>query len=121
MLWLLLQSFIMCLQVKGNGSFPATLTAEEEKYYLDMLENGDEEDKNRAKDALISRNLRLVAHIAKKYGVKDVEDLISVGTVGLIKGIATFKRCRGTKLATYASRCIENAIHSQWLFLMIML
>ncbi|MDR1705559.1 MAG: RNA polymerase sporulation sigma factor SigK [Clostridiales bacterium] len=100
----------MFLQVKGGGSFPKTLTKEEEARYLDLLVNGSREDKTQAKDELISRNLRLVAHIVKKYNSKECEDLISVGTVGLIKGICTFNADRGTKLATYASRCIENEI-----------
>jgi RNA polymerase sporulation-specific sigma factor len=100
----------MFLQVSGGGSFPKTLSPEEEKHYLELLEHGDEEERKRAKEELISRNLRLVAHIVKKYNAKDSEDLISIGTIGLIKGIITFNPSRGTKLATYASRCIENAI-----------
>jgi len=110
---LLLQGFFMFLQVSGGGSFPKTLSPEEEKHYLDQLINGEPQEKKQAKEELISRNLRLVAHIVKKYNAKDSEDLISIGTIGLIKGITTFNPGRGTKLATYASRCIENAIHTK--------
>ena len=107
---LLLQGFFMFLQVTGGGSFPKTLTPEEEKHYLQLFEHGSEEERKAAKAELISRNLRLVAHIVKKYNSKDVDDLISIGTIGLIKGISTFNSERGTKLATYASRCVENEI-----------
>ena len=94
------------------SSFPQPLTAEEEKYYLEQLGKGSEE----AKDVLIERNLRLVAHIVKKYTNlnKDMDDLISTGTIGLIKGITSFDTSKGTKLATYAARCIENATITQW-------
>jgi len=105
-----LQGFFMFLQVNGSGSFPQTLSPEEEKHYLQLFEQGDDDERKTAKSELVSRNLRLVAHIVKKYNAKDVDDLISVGTIGLIKGITTFKSNRGTKLATYASRCIENAM-----------
>ena len=90
------------------SSFPQPLTPEEEKYYLEQLGKGSEE----AKDILIERNLRLVAHIVKKYSNlnKDMDDLISTGTIGLIKGITSFDTSKGTKLATYAARCIENEI-----------
>lgn len=94
--------------ISTKTSFPQPLTAKEEKEYLIKFKNGDE----KAKNILIERNLRLVAHIAKKYnGINiDQDDLISVGSIGLIKGINTFKLDRGTQLATYASRCIENEI-----------
>lgn len=90
------------------SSFPQPLTAEEEKYYLEQLTIGNEQ----ARDILIERNLRLVAHIVKKYSNlnKDMDDLISTGTIGLIKGITSFDTSKGTKLATYAARCIENEI-----------
>ncbi|MGL6173589.1 MAG: RNA polymerase sporulation sigma factor SigK [Cellulosilyticaceae bacterium] len=90
------------------SSFPQPLTAEEEKYYLELYEQGDES----AKNILIERNLRLVAHIVKKYSNlnKDMDDLISIGTIGLIKGITSFDASKGTRLATYAARCIENEI-----------
>lgn len=94
--------------VSSNISFPQPLTPEEEELYLERFEEGDEE----ARNILVERNLRLVAHIVKKYGNigSDVDDLISIGTIGLIKGITTFDRNKGTRLATYAARCIENEI-----------
>ena len=94
--------------VTGNSSFPQPLTEEEEKLYLALYEQGDE----RAKNILIERNLRLVAHIVKKYSNtgRDADDLISIGTIGLIKAITTFDNSKGTRLATYAARCIENEI-----------
>lgn len=94
--------------VSNNNSFPQPLSYEEERHYLELYEQGDQQ----AKNILIEHNLRLVAHIVKKYNnaVKDPEDLISVGTIGLIKGITTFDSNKGTRLATYAARCIENEI-----------
>ncbi|HHU30181.1 MAG: RNA polymerase sporulation sigma factor SigK [Bacillota bacterium] len=92
----------------NNNSFPQPLSPEEEKYYLQKLANGDEE----ARSILIERNLRLVAHVIKKFENtrEEQEDLISIGTVGLIKAIDSFKSNKGTRLATYAARCIENEI-----------
>ena len=89
-------------------SFPQPLSAEEEKYYLERYQTGDEV----AKNILIERNLRLVAHIVKKYNNinNDVDDLISIGTIGLIKGISSLDPSKCTRLATYAARCIENEI-----------
>ncbi len=89
-------------------SFPKPLTEKEEKYYMDRYEKGDEE----AKKILIERNLRLVAHVAKKYtsSPQTMDDYISIGTIGLIKAVNTYKRGRSTKLATYAAKCIENEI-----------
>ena len=94
--------------ISGNNIFPLPLDEEEEKFYLEKLKEGDKE----AKKVLIERNLRLVAHIVKKYSFpnKDVDELISIGTVGLIKAIDSFNCSNGTRLATYASRCIENEI-----------
>ena len=94
--------------VANSGTFPQPLSEEEEAKYLSRLQKGDEE----ARAVLIERNLRLVAHIVKKFDNtgEDVDDLISIGTVGLIKAIGTFKPERGTRLATYAARCIENEI-----------
>lgn len=94
--------------VSGNSSFPQPLTEEEEKLYLNKFKNGD----LKAKNMLVERNLRLVAHIVKKYSFpgKEVDDLISIGTVGLIKAIDSFDCSKGTRLATYAARCIENEI-----------
>jgi len=89
-------------------SFPKPLTADEEQKYLKDYANGSVE----AKNILIERNLRLVAHVVKKYSnhQKDNEDMISIGTIGLIKAIKSFKVDKGTRLATYAARCIDNAI-----------
>ena len=94
--------------ITGSSSFPQPLSEEEEKSYLIKLAEGD----LLAKGILVERNLRLVAHIVKKYSYpgKDVDDLISIGTVGLIKAIDSFDAGKGTRLATYAARCIENEI-----------
>ncbi len=94
--------------ITGNSSFPQPLNGEEEKSYLIKFKEGD----LLAKDILVERNLRLVAHIVKKYTYpgKDVDDLISIGTVGLIKAIDSFDVSKGVRLATYAARCIENEI-----------
>ena len=105
--WLMLSSLLYSLQLQ-TGSFPRPLTAKEERHYLDLWAKGDLE----ARNVLIERNLRLVAHIMKKYYAHcaDQEDLISIGTVGLIKGIETFNASKGARLATYAARCVENEI-----------
>lgn len=93
--------------VIGNNSFPKPLSAEEEAECIKRMRAGDTE----ARDKLITHNLRLVAHIAKKYsGSADADDLISVGSIGLIKAVNTFKDDKGTVLATFAARCIENEI-----------
>ena len=94
--------------ISGNNTFPQPLDEKEEAKYLELLKSGD---KN-AIGVLIERNLRLVAHIVKKYQIpnKDIDELISIGTVGLIKAIDSFDASKGTRLATYASRCIENEI-----------
>ena len=100
---------ILMLRMSGTaGTFPKPLSAAEEKKYLELYAAGDEE----AREVLIERNLRLVAHIIKKYYTKtrDREDLISIGTIGLIKGISSYRSDRGVRLATYAARCIENEI-----------
>ena len=105
---LMLSSMLTSLRISGGGSFPKPLTAEEERMYLQRSAAGDLE----ARNILIERNLRLVAHIMKKYYSQsaDQEDLISIGTIGLIKAINTFNPEKNIKLATYASRCIENEI-----------
>ena len=111
-LLLLCQSLFWQLHLSGgSGSFPRPLTAEEEKDYLERCAQGDLD----ARNVLVERNLRLVAHIIKKYYTQseDQEDLISIGTIGLIKAVNTFRADKGIRLATYASRCIENAILSQ--------
>ncbi len=93
--------------VSGNATFPKPLSSAEEKKYLALYADGDED----AKNILIEHNLRLVAHIAKKYAdEKTLEDLISIGTIGLIKGINTFNPTKNSKLSTYISRCIENEV-----------
>ena len=94
--------------VSDSNSFPKPLSAKEEKLYIEKMVNGDKDAKNK----LIEHNLRLVAHIAKKYSgtIRDSEDLISLGTIGLIKGINSFDSSKGTRLVTYAARCIENEI-----------
>ena len=104
----ILQGFFLFGYLAGGNSFPMPLSAEEEKRYLNEYAQGHSE----AKNILIERNLRLVAHVAKKYSnhSKDSEDLISVGTIGLIKAIASYKPDKGTRLATYAARCIDNAM-----------
>ena len=104
--WLMLSTLLYSLQL-STGSFPKPLTEEEERYYLALAKEGDLE----ARNILIERNLRLVAHIMKKYYAQtsDQEDLISIGTIGLIKGITTFDPSKGARLATYAARCVENA------------
>lgn len=86
---------------------------EEERYYLEKYQKGDME----AKDVLIERNLRLVAHVVKKYqGLdEDLDDLISIGTIGLIKAVSTFNPDKATRLSTYAARCIDKAPLVQWL------
>ena len=100
--------FFFTAYVTNNSSFPQPLSDKEEKYYLKKLKEGD----ILAKSVLVERNLRLVAHIVKKYSypAKDVDDLISIGTVGLIKAIDSFDVSKGTRLATYAAKCIENEI-----------
>ncbi len=94
--------------ISTNNLFPEPLSSEEEKEYLELMKNGDEE----ARNILIERNLRLVAHICKKYSTAktDQDDLISIGTIGLIKGINSFEASKGVRLATYAARCIDNEI-----------
>ena len=91
-----------------NSSFPHPFSADKEKEYLNSMEKGDPE----ARRLLIEHNLRLVAHVIKKFEHtgEDKEDLISIGTIGLIKAVNTFNQQRGTRLATYAARCIENEI-----------
>lgn len=105
--WLMLNSLLYSLQL-STGSFPKPLTEEEERLYLTRSAQGDME----ARNILVERNLRLVAHIMKKYYAQtaDQEDLISIGTIGLIKGITTFDPTKGARLATYAARCVENEI-----------
>lgn len=103
-------SNLMCmiLHIADQDSFPKPLTKKEEEKAIEKMVNGDEN----AKKLLIERNLRLVAHIIKKYysNYSEQDDLISIGTIGLIKGVNSFKPEKGTKLATYCARCIDNEI-----------
>jgi RNA polymerase sporulation-specific sigma factor len=96
------------LHVTGNGSFPRPLSAQEEREYLERWKNGD----TGARSKLIEHNLRLVAHIIKKYysNLNDQDDLISIGTIGLIKAIDSFNSDKGIRLSSYAARCIENEV-----------
>ena len=109
MAWLALGGMLCSLEL-STGSFPRPLSPKEERRCLERAAAGDPE----ARSTLIERNLRLVAHIMKKYyaAESDQEDLISIGTIGLIKGITTFDASKGARLATYAARCVENAILS---------
>ena len=110
-LLLLSNSLFLTLHLSGNpGSFPRALKREEEQKLLEQMAQGDLDARNK----LIEHNLRLVAHIIKKYYTQngDQDDLISIGTIGLIKGVSTFRPDKNVRLATYASRCIENAILS---------
>ena len=105
---MLLGGVLLMLRLSPGGSFPSPLSVEEERRYLMLWQDGDVA----ARNVLVEHNLRLVAHIIKKYYTQtnDTEDLISIGTIGLTKGINTYKPDRGIRLATYASRCIENEI-----------
>lgn len=100
--------FYLALHINGAGSFPPALSAKEESELVARMEQGD----NDAKNKLIEHNLRLVAHIIKKYytATSDQDDLISIGTIGLIKAVSTFRSDKKIRLATYASRCIENEV-----------
>ena len=105
---LLMQSLLLMLRVSGGDSFPRPLSPEEERDCLERLRRGDPE----ARNTLVEHNLRLVAHITRKYYAQpgDTDDLISIGTIGLIKGVDSYDPAKGVKLASYCSRCIENEI-----------
>ena len=107
-LMLFANTLLFSLRLDRSGSFPRPLSASEERMWLERLAQGDPE----ARNVLIERNLRLVAHIVKKYYAQssDQDDLISIGTIGLIKGISSFDPSKGARLATYVARCIENEI-----------
>ncbi len=98
--------------IQSSNLFPEPLNSEEEIAYLNKLKDGNEE----ARNILIERNLRLVAHVAKKYSSSgvDPDDLISIGSIGLIKGINSFNVDKGVRLSTYVSRCIDNATITYW-------
>lgn len=100
--------FYLMLHIENHGSFPKPLSAKEEKAALERMKQGD----NSARDLLVEHNLRLVVHIIKKYysNYSDQDDLISIGTIGLIKAVNSFDSDKGTRLATYAARCVENEI-----------
>ena len=108
MIQFLSQMFFMVLQVVNSGSFPKPLSAAREREALEAMAAGDRD----ARQRLVEHNLRLVAHIIKKHysGAREQEDLISIGTIGLIKAIGTYRREKNIKLASYSSRCIENEI-----------
>lgn len=115
LLYFLRYGLFLISYVSGQNNFPKPLSASEEKRYLELAAKGDKG----AKDVLVERNLRLVAHIAKKYNQVsgcDDDDLISIGTIGLIKAIASFDYTKQARLATYAARCIEKPTLSSWLF-----
>lgn len=108
MLHLPFHLFLLILHIRNAGSYPQPLTTEQEEDYLRKMKNGDLQ----AREILIERNMRLVAHIVKKYyaSADEQDDLISIGTIGLIKGIDSFRCDKKIRLATYVSRCIENEI-----------
>lgn len=108
--WLIFSSMLYTLRLDTGSSFPKPLSAEEERHYLALASEGDLQ----ARNILIERNLRLVAHIMKKYYAQtsDQEDLISIGTIGLIKAVDTFNPEKNIKLSSYAARCIENEMLS---------
>ena len=103
--------WLLTLHVSTSGSFPRPLTAKQERDCLERMSRGD----RAARNELVEHNLRLVAHIIKKYYTSESEqdDLISIGTIGLIKGVSSYRPEKGTRLATYAAKCVENAILSQ--------
>lgn len=105
---LIFKDFYIFSCAYSNNIFPDPLKKEEEELYIEKFMNGD----NDARNILIEHNLRLVAHIVKKYDNKkdNIDDLISIGTIGLIKGIDSYSNKKGIKLTTYAARCIENAM-----------
>lgn len=105
---LLMNCVLLMLRISPGDSFPRPLSRQQEQECLEHMEQGDEE----ARNTLVEHNLRLVAHIIKKYytQAEDADDLISIGTIGLIKGINTYKSDKGVRLATYVSRCIDNEI-----------
>ncbi len=104
---LMMNSLFLMLRISPGDSFPRPLSREKEREYLQRWQQGDLE----AHNLLVEHNLRLVAHIVKKYySADDADDLISIGTIGLIKGVSTYRPDKGVRLATYASKCIENEI-----------
>ncbi|UNO48070.1 flagellar biosynthesis protein FliA [Alicyclobacillus acidoterrestris] len=110
LLALVLKDVSVFVSYVKNGAFPKPLSADEERAAIADLTSGSESARESARNLLIEHNLRLVAHLVKKYEMsgEDPEDLISIGTIGLIKAVESYKQGKGTKLATYAARCIEN-------------
>lgn len=108
----ILKSFFCFTASYSNNVFPDPLSKEEEEHYIELAR---QKDKN-ARNKLIEHNLRLVAHIVKKFehNAIDQDDLISIGTIGLIKGVDSFSRSHGTRITTYCARCIENATFTCW-------
>ena len=108
LLWLVKDALFFLAYVSGRSAFAKPLNAKEEAHCIARMQAGDAQ----AKNELVEHNMRLVAHIARKYTVPgyDADDLISIGTIGLIKGVSTFKSGTGTQLSTYCARCIENEI-----------
>lgn len=104
----LMKEFYVLVSYVKNNAFPQPLSSDDERKYLKLMSEGD----GHARNMLIEHNLRLVAHIVKKFENtgEDSEDLISIGTIGLIKAIESYSDGKGTKLATYAARCIENEV-----------
>jgi len=109
-LQLLSSIYYFALHVTSGGSFPAPLSSKKEEELIEKTQKGDIDARNK----LVEHNLRLVAHIVKKYYTVNCEqeDLLSIGTIGLIKAVSSFKTDKGIRLATYAARCIENAIYT---------
>lgn len=112
LLRIIFKDFFIFTAAYSNNVFPDPLSKEEETKYVDLAMKGDK----MARDKLIEHNLRLVAHIVKKYDHKkeDADDLISIGTIGLIKGVDSFSYKHGTRITTYCARCIENAVFTCW-------
>lgn len=113
MLFELFREVLLLVGYVGNGNtFPEPLTSEQERYWLQLLHSGTDQERAEARNTLITCNLRLVAHIAKKYirSGRDSDDVISIGTIGLIKAVSTFNAEKGSALSSYAARCIENEI-----------
>lgn len=112
MLFLCLSMPLLFAFTYQSGTFPKPLSKEDEQNYLNLYFNGNDLDKKEAKDKLVLHNLRLVAHIAKKFNlaIKDQEESISIGTIGLIKGIESFKPSKNVRLASYVAKCIQNEL-----------
>ena len=104
--------FFLLGYMGGANTFPKPLSAKEEKMYFDLYKEGDMD----AKNVLIERNMRLVVHVVKKYSTQwgDSDDLISIGAIGLIKAVTTYDADKGHRFATYAAKCVQNAMVTSW-------